>query len=76
VVRQFSITPPGHFSFLILELAFVIIGLRTTLLKSLPTEFIKKSPLPLEIMSRFAEAVIPDERRFAGRDPESSESSI
>ena len=27
-------------------------------------------------MSRFAEPVIPDERRFAGRDPESSESSM
>ena len=27
-------------------------------------------------MSRFAEPVIPDERRFAGRDPESSEISM
>jgi len=27
-------------------------------------------------MSQFTEPVIPDERRFAGRDPESSESSI
>jgi hypothetical protein len=32
-----------------------------------------KSPLPLETMSQFAESVIPDERRLAGRDPESSE---
>jgi hypothetical protein len=30
----------------------------------------------LETMSQFAEHVIPDERRFAGRDPESSESSM
>jgi hypothetical protein len=37
-----------------------------------PQEF----PLPLETMSQFAEPVIPDERRFAGRDPESSERSI
>jgi hypothetical protein len=36
----------------------------------------QKSPLPLETMSQFTEPVIPDERRFAGRDPESSESSI
>ena len=28
-----------------------------------------KSPLPLETMSQFAESVIPDERRLAGRDP-------
>jgi len=27
-------------------------------------------------MSQFAEPVIPDERRFAGRDPESSKKSI
>jgi hypothetical protein len=32
----------------------------------------QKSPLPLETMSQFTEPVIPDERRFAGRDPESS----
>ena len=31
-------------------------------------------PLPMETMSQFTEPVIPDERRFAGRDPESSES--
>jgi len=49
----------------------------------------QKSLLPLETMSQFTEPVIPDERRFAGRDPwfdrlttlsevegESSESSI
>jgi len=36
----------------------------------------QKPPLPLETMSQFTEPVIPDERRFAGRDPESSESSI
>jgi len=29
----------------------------------------QKSPLPLETMPQFAEPVIPDERRFAGRDP-------
>jgi hypothetical protein len=29
----------------------------------------QKSPLPLETMSQFAEPVIPDERRLAGRDP-------
>ena|GEM_PF-3129542 len=34
----------------------------------------QESPLPLETMSQFTEPVIPDERRFAGRDPESSES--
>ena len=34
----------------------------------------RKPPLPLETMSQFTEPVIPDERRFAGRDPESSES--
>jgi hypothetical protein len=34
----------------------------------------QKSPLPLATMSQFTEPVIPDERRFAGRDPESSES--
>jgi len=28
----------------------------------------KKSALPLESMSQFAEPVIPDERRLAGRD--------
>ena len=28
----------------------------------------------LETVSQFTEPVIPDERRFAGRDPESSES--
>jgi hypothetical protein len=32
--------------------------------------------LSLETMLQFAETVIPDERRFAGRDPESSESSM
>ncbi len=36
----------------------------------------RKPPLPLETMSQFTEPVIPDERRFAGRDPESSENSI
>jgi hypothetical protein len=29
---------------------------------------------PLKTKSQFAQPVIPDERRFAGRDPESSES--
>jgi len=36
----------------------------------------QESLLPLETMSQFAAPVIPDERRFAVRDPESSESSI
>ena len=34
----------------------------------------RKSPLPLETMSQFAESVIPDESASGGRDPESSES--
>jgi hypothetical protein len=36
----------------------------------------QESLLPSETMSQFAAPVIPDERRFAVRDPESSESSI
>ena len=32
----------------------------------------QKPVLPLEIMSQFAEPVIPDKRCFAGRDPDSS----
>ncbi len=36
----------------------------------------RKSPLPLETMSQFAEPVIPDESASGGRDPESSESSM
>jgi hypothetical protein len=45
----------------------------------------RKTPIPLapqesllllETMSQLAAPVIPDERRFAVRDPESSESSI
>jgi len=36
----------------------------------------QESLLPLDTMSQFAEPVIPDELRFAERDPESSEKSI
>jgi len=45
----------------------------------LPTNNIYKtlnSPPLQGAGSQFAEPVIPDERRFAGRDPESSESSM
>ena len=36
----------------------------------------QESLLPLDTMSQFAEPVIPDELRFAEREPESSERSI
>jgi hypothetical protein len=35
----------------------------------------RNNPLPPKTVSQSTEPVIPDERRFAGRDPESSESS-
>ncbi len=40
-------------------------GFRITPMYLTPQE----SPLPLETMSQLAEPVIPDELRFAGRDP-------